>query len=178
MVQIYIHDNNYNTDFRDPHDSGIPVTLDQLSKIGVFYKYLETQEAVDTLAQQRNYKNRDVVNISPATFPDEKTLLDKLTIFFTEHLHEDEEIRYCLDGEGYFDVRDPTSNNWIRIKFEPNDLIIVPAGIYHRFTLTKKNYVKALRLFQDEPKWVAINKPEGDSNMAHKNYIQWVANRQ
>lgn len=178
MVQAYIHDNNYDTDFRDPHDSGVPVTLEQLRKLGVLYQYLETQEEVDALARERNYKNRDTVNMSPTSFPNEQALLDKLNVFFKEHLHEDEEIRYCLDGEGYFDIRDPLSSDWIRIKFERNDLIVVPAGIYHRFTLTNQNYVKALRLFQDEPKWLAINKPDGDDNWARQQYVQWVAGRQ
>lgn len=174
MVKVYIHDNDTSVDFREPHNTGRDVSLETLEKIGVIYKHFETKEEVDSFAKERDYKNRDVVNISTASFANEDALLSKLKTFYKEHLHEDEEIRYCLDGEGYFDVRDPFTEDWIRCHMVKNDLLVLPAGIYHRFTLTSDNYIKALRLFKDEPKWIAHNRPDADENTYRYTYLESV----
>lgn len=48
---------------------------------------------------------------------------EKVKMFFNEHLHEDEEIRYIRDGAGFFDVRNE-GDEWVRIRLEKDDLIV------------------------------------------------------
>jgi 1,2-dihydroxy-3-keto-5-methylthiopentene dioxygenase len=48
-----------------------------------------------------------------------------------------------LFGEGYFDVRD-RNEKWIRVWLKKGGMIVLPAGIYHRFTLDSDNYIKVL----------------------------------
>lgn len=96
------------------------------------------------LAKERGYKNRDEVVVAPATMGE--AYESKVKMFFAEHLHEDEEIRYIRDGEGYFDVRGK-EDEWVRIRLVKDDLIILPAGIYHRFTTDDKNVGFLIDLF-------------------------------
>ena len=110
--------------------------MEYLDKLGVFYHRCPTIAAVDQIAEERSYKNRDEITVSPAKMGD--IYEEKVKMFFNEHLHEDEEIRYILDGEGFFDVRD-LANQWVRIRLEKDDLIVLPAGIFHRFTTDSKN---------------------------------------
>lgn len=176
MVKAYYYEESPDS-MTCQHDTGIEVSLDQLSKVGVFYSKMESLDDVDKLALERNYKNRDYITLDAKTFPGgESELNKKLDIFFTEHLHEDEEIRYIIDGTGYFDVRS-NSDKWIRLLVEKFDMLILPAGIYHRFTLTNDKFVKALRLFKDEPKWIALNRDETtDLNEFRKEYLDSIKN--
>lgn len=152
------------SDYQADHDSGVAVTEDDLTKIGVSAYVLDSMEKVDALAKERGYKNRDEIVISPTSFGSPEALQQKLDMFYTTHIHEDEEIRYITEGQGFFDLYSEHKSKWIRVKVEKNDLLIVPAGIYHRFTITKSNFIRAARLFKDEPKWTPLNFPVKDND--------------
>ncbi|KAF3387845.1 1,2-dihydroxy-3-keto-5-methylthiopentene dioxygenase [Talaromyces pinophilus] len=151
-MKAYWYDNAPG-DQREDHDSGRPVTESHLQSLGVIYRRFPQLSSVDALAAERGYKNRDEITVSPDKMG--AVYEEKVKSFFSEHLHEDEEIR---------------------IRLEKDDLLILPAGIYHRFTTDAKNYIKAMRLFQDEPKWTPLNRgPDVDVNPHRQSYLKQTA---
>ena len=159
-MKAYYFD-NIPGDQRLPHHSGREVSAETLKQININYWQIPLEgylPKLNAVADERGYKNRDLINVSKAGLGDAYD--EKLKNFFAEHMHEDEEIRYVLEGSGFFDVRESPSDEWIRLGVEPGDLLVIPAGIYHRFTLDEGNYIKAIRLFQEEPKWVPYNRSE------------------
>lgn len=150
------------------HDSGQPINTAALSKLGVLYYYFPDIADLDKLATDREYKNRDEIIISPEKMG--SIYKEKVAIFFEEHLHEDEEIRYIRAGRGFFDVRSK-DDQWVRIRVEKGDLLILPAGIYHRFTTDEANFIHAMRLFKDEPKWTPLNRSDiMEKNIFRRSY--------
>ncbi|KAJ1303694.1 hypothetical protein OPQ81_008119 [Rhizoctonia solani] len=164
----YVFD-NVESDQRLPHITEPPLLISEaeLNDLGVLYWRADDQEIVESVAKERGYRNRDVINVSREGLGD--AYESKIKGFFEEHMHEDEEIRYVLDGSGYFDVRRTPDEAWIRIAVEKGDLLVLPAGIYHRFTLDTKDYIKALRLFQDEPNYfdAPITHDDSSQSMNH-----------
>ena len=61
-------------------------------------------------------------------------------------------VRFVVDGEGIFDVRD-SSDQWVRIEVDAGDLIIIPAGTFHRFLMTDQQFIRCQRLFADHSGW-------------------------
>ncbi|KAK0646051.1 Acireductone dioxygenase ARD family [Cercophora newfieldiana] len=172
-MKAYYYD-NLPGDQRAPHDSGRTIPPADLSAIGVLYYHIPSLDDVNALASSRGYKNRDEITVSPEKMGD--IYETKVKSFFDEHLHEDEEIRYIRDGAGYFDVRSK-GDEWIRVRLEKDDLLILPAGIYHRFTTDESNYIQAMRLFKEEPKWTPLNRSgELDSNPYRKDYVTQFLN--
>ncbi|KAJ8353147.1 hypothetical protein SKAU_G00207140 [Synaphobranchus kaupii] len=151
-----------NEDQRLPHkcNPNKPVSLEELKQLGVFHWKLnadiyETDPELQKIREDRHYSYMDIITVRKDKLPNYE---EKLKMFFEEHLHLDDEIRYILDGRAYFDIRDK-EDKWIRILMSKGDMITLPAGIYHRFTMDETNYTKAMRLFIGEPVWKAYNRP-------------------
>lgn len=166
MVRAWYMDDS-DEDQRQPHQLDPPkfVSLEKLKSLGVDYWFFDPSvyhqdPDYEKLKNDRGYSYQDQIEVSPKTLDNYET---KIKSFYDEHIHTDEEIRYVLDGSGYFDVRD-FDDKWIRIEVSRGDMIVLPAGIYHRFTLDIKNYIKAVRLFVGEPVWTPHSRSNLDEN--------------
>mmetsp|Transcript_18741 Transcript_18741/g.40301 ORF Transcript_18741/g.40301 Transcript_18741/m.40301 type:complete len:202 (-) Transcript_18741:796-1401(-) len=160
-------------DQRLPHrlNPNKPATLEKLRGLGVLYWKLdadnyETDPRLAAIRKIRNYSYIEIITIAKDKLPGYE---QKIKSFYEEHIHADEEIRYVLDGRGYFDVRD-LDDKWIRIDCKKGDLIVLPEGIYHRFTLDTDDYIKAMRLFVGEPVWTPYNRPQ-EEHPSRKRYV-------
>lgn len=96
------------------------------------------------------YHSMDLVVLHPDT-PGLDQALDR---FDKPHTHADDEVRYILEGEGLFGFFDAHGEERV-LRVQPGDYLRIPAGVEHRFTLTAKRRIKALRLFADTAGWVA-----------------------
>lgn len=153
------------------------VSTDHLQKLGVLtWTEIETDEFesnkfLNKIKRARGYNFEEVLTVSPGKLPNFEQNTKK---FFMEHLHDHEEIRFILAGVGYEDVRD-FDGQWIRIEIKKGDLIVLPPGMYHRFTLDEDQYLKALLLYQGTPSRIQFEKkPETDVMEVRLEYVQSV----
>jgi len=175
-MRAYYFD-NIPGDQRLEHDSGKPVDPDYLRKLGLFLKNipLDTEDGwepeINKIAEERGCQNRDNMDVTKEGLGDQfETMLDK---YFTKwHMHDEEEIRYILSGYGFWDVREHPTDEWIRFQVLPGDFVIIPPGIYHRFTLGEFNHIKALRLTKEDPMYISYARgPKTDASASRARYL-------
>lgn len=135
-------------------DDETPISSEALNAQGILYEKLPTepadhQDRLDRLKAERGYIEQDQVALAPST-PNLDAICAK---FVDEHLHDDDEVRFVLEGEGIFDIRS-YGDRWMRVKVESGDLIVVPAKRHHRFLLTDSQHIRCVRLFRDTSGWV------------------------
>jgi 1,2-dihydroxy-3-keto-5-methylthiopentene dioxygenase len=103
---------------------------------------------IDALKGRGGYVTADVIDVKPDT-PNLDVMLAK---FSREHWHDEDEVRFIIEGRGLFHVH-PANGPVFAIEVEAGDLIRVPRGTHHWFDLCGERRIRAIRLFQDASGW-------------------------
>jgi 1,2-dihydroxy-3-keto-5-methylthiopentene dioxygenase len=103
---------------------------------------------IEGLKAEGGYVTADVIDVNPET-PGLETMLNR---FNTEHWHDEDEVRFIIEGRGLFHIR-PREGNVVSITVEAGDLLRVPRGTWHWFDLCQERRIRAIRLFQDASGW-------------------------
>ena len=107
------------------------------------------QASIDTLAANNGFQSVDVVNLYP-DHPDKQMMREK---FLAEHIHDDDEVRFFIDGCGLFYMH--LEDKVYGLLCEKGDLINVPAGTKHWFDTGADPFFKCIRMFTQNDGWVA-----------------------
>jgi 1,2-dihydroxy-3-keto-5-methylthiopentene dioxygenase len=103
---------------------------------------------IEALKQRGGYVTADVIDVRPDT-PGLDQMLDR---FRSEHWHNEDEVRFIVEGRGVFHVH-PKTGPVVGIEVGPGDMIRVPCGTLHWFDLCADRRIRAIRLFQDSGGW-------------------------
>ncbi len=105
-------------------------------------------EEIERLKASGGYVTADVIDVNPST-PGLDAMLDK---FNREHWHDEDEVRFVIQGRGLFHIR-PKDGPVVAIEVEAGDLLRVPRGTWHWFDLCAEREIRCIRLFQDPSGW-------------------------
>lgn len=103
---------------------------------------------IERLKASGGYVTADVIDVFPQT-PGLDAMLNK---FNREHWHDEDEVRFIIEGRGLFHIH-PKQGPVIAIEVEAGDLLRVPRGTHHWFDLCPDKRIRAIRLFQDISGW-------------------------
>ena len=103
---------------------------------------------VSRIMQEGGYRSADVIRVKPDN-PNRAELRQK---FLAEHTHDDDEVRFFVDGAGAFYLR--KEGKVYRVICERDDLISVPAGTTHWFDTGPAPDFCAIRIFTTPEGWV------------------------
>jgi 1,2-dihydroxy-3-keto-5-methylthiopentene dioxygenase len=111
---------------------------------------------IHKLKARGGYVTADVINVNPQT-PGLDAMLAK---FSREHWHDEDEVRFIIEGRGVFHVH-PKDSPVVAIEVEAGDLIRVPRATWHWFDLCSDRAIRAIRLFQDPSGWTPVYTDSG-----------------
>lgn len=145
--------------------NGFAEVRDHLATLGITYERWEPAHEVpanasaeeilaayaseiERLKSEGGYVTADVIDVSSQT-PGLDAMLNR---FNSEHWHDEDEVRFIIEGRGLFHIR-PREGKVISITVEAGDLLRVPRGTWHWFDLCQERRIRAIRLFQDQSGW-------------------------
>ena len=102
---------------------------------------------IDQLKQRGGYRTADIIDVHPET----PGLDSMLARFDKEHTHSEDEVRFILAGRGIFFL--DLDERVVSVEVGPGDLLRVPCGTRHSFTLCDERRIRAVRWFQDTTGW-------------------------
>jgi 1,2-dihydroxy-3-keto-5-methylthiopentene dioxygenase len=102
---------------------------------------------IEEMKRRGGYVTADVIDVNPAT----PNLEEMLARFDKEHTHDEDEVRFILSGRGiFFLVLDESVAS---VEVGPGDMLRVPRGTKHWFTLCEDRRIRAIRWFQATSGW-------------------------
>jgi len=111
---------------------------------------------IDRLKERGGFVTADVINVSAET-PNLDAMLEK---FNKEHTHDEDEVRFTVEGRGIFHIH-PENGPVFAVLVESGDLINVPRDTQHWFNLCGDRHIRCIRLFEDPSGWTPHYMEEG-----------------
>jgi 1,2-dihydroxy-3-keto-5-methylthiopentene dioxygenase len=102
---------------------------------------------IDDMKRRGGYTTADIIDVNPET-PGLDAMLAR---FDKEHTHSEDEVRFILAGRGIFFLH--IQGKVVSVEVGCGDLLRVPRGTLHWFTLCEDRRIRAVRWFQDTTGW-------------------------
>lgn len=102
---------------------------------------------IDEMKRRGGYVTADVIDVN-ATTPNLESMLAR---FDKEHTHDEDEVRFILAGRGIFFLH--LGEKIASVEVGPGDMLRVPRGTTHWFTLCEDRRIRAVRWFQQASGW-------------------------
>lgn len=143
-------------------DQTLAPDADQDAVLAAYRSFLEPYMA------RKGYRVADVIRIKP-DMPNLDAARQK---FLKEHRHSEDEVRFFVEGKGYFWFNLENNDPIFAVLCEPGDLISVPARTAHWFDMGANPDVTAIRMFIDPSGWVPQYTESGIEARYNKPYDQ------
>jgi len=102
---------------------------------------------IEEMKRRGGYVTAGVIDVNPET-PGLDAMLAR---FDKEHTHSEDEVRFILAGRGIFFLH--LGDMVASVEVGPGDMLRVPKGTTHWFTLCEDRRIRAIRWFQDTAGW-------------------------